>query len=136
MKQPQDVHLSREAGEALRARRDANPLPADDRRVLGQVLTYYVWLLFALREAKLSRKRLQALGFGEKPQPPKPPSADGASGGGSAGGSATPTAPSQEGSSAPAPASRPEQKPPPPGHGRHGAEVYRPAPAVACRHEA
>ena len=29
----------------------------------------------------------------------------------------------------------PEQKPPPPGHGRHGADVYRAAQTVACRHE-
>ena len=28
-----------------------------------------------------------------------------------------------------------EEKPPPPGHGRHGAAVYRAAPTVACRHE-
>jgi hypothetical protein len=41
--------------------------------VLGKVLTCYFWLLFALREAKLSLKRLKALVFGEKPKKPKPP---------------------------------------------------------------
>ncbi len=91
MKQPEDVQLSREEGEALIERLERNTLTAADRRVLGRVLTYYFWLLFALREAKLSLKRLKALVFGEKPKPPKPPPADGAAGGGSAGGNATPT---------------------------------------------
>src|SRR4030095_15312586 len=90
MKQHEDVQLSGEDGEALLARLEANTLTADDRRVLGKVLTYYFWLLFALREAKLSLKRLKALVFGEKPRPPKPPSSDGTSSGGSASGSAGP----------------------------------------------
>ena len=57
MKQPEDVHLIREEGEAMLARLEANTLTAEDRRVLGKVLTFYFWLLFALREAKLSLKR-------------------------------------------------------------------------------
>ena len=77
MKQPEDVHLSREEGEALLARLEANTLTAEDRRVLGKVLTFYFWLLFALREAKLSLKRVKALVFGEKPKKPKPPSSGG-----------------------------------------------------------
>jgi hypothetical protein len=48
MKQPEDVELSREDGEALPARLEANTLTAEDRRMLGKVLTYYFWLLFAL----------------------------------------------------------------------------------------
>ena len=60
MKQPEDVQLSREEGEALLARLEANTLTADDRRVLGKVLTSYFWLLFALREAKWSLKRIKA----------------------------------------------------------------------------
>ena len=87
MKRPEEVHLSLEEGEALLARLEANTLTAEDRRVLGKVLTFYFWLLFALREAKLSLKRLKALVFGEKPKPPKPPSSDGTLRGGSAGGS-------------------------------------------------
>jgi len=75
MKQPEDVQLSREDGEALLARLAANTLTAEDRQVLGKVLTFYFWLLFALREAKLSLKRIKALVSGEKPKPPKPPSA-------------------------------------------------------------
>lgn len=83
MKQPEDVQLSREEGEALIARIERNALSAEDRRLLVKLLTFYFWLLFALREAKLSLKRLKALVFGEKPKKPKPPGAGGAAGGGS-----------------------------------------------------
>ena len=134
MKRPEDVQLSREEGEALLARLEANTLTAEDRQVLGKVLTFYFWLLFALREAKLSLKRVKALVFGEKPKTPKPPWSGGATGGGSAGGSDTQPSASHEGPAS-APTSPPEQKPPPPGHGRQGAEVYRAARTVACRHE-
>jgi hypothetical protein len=134
MKRPEDVQLSREEGEALLARLEANTLTAEDRQVLGKVLTFYFWLLFALREAKLSLKRVKALVFGEKPKTPKPPSSGGATGGGGVGGSDPQPSASPEGLAS-APTSPPEQKPPPPGHGRQGAEVYRAARTVACRHE-
>lgn len=130
MKQPEDVQLSREEGEALLARLEANTLTADDRRVLGKVLTAYFWLLFALREAKLSLKRIKALVFGEKPKPPKPPAA----GGGSAGENDTQANASQGVHSSTSISS--SEKKPPPGHGRQGAEVYRAAQTVVCRHEA
>ncbi len=45
---------------------ERNALSAEDRRVLVQVLTFYFWLLFALREARLRLKRLKTLVFGEK----------------------------------------------------------------------
>jgi transposase len=134
MKRPEDVQLSREEGEALLARLEANTLTAEDRQVLGKVLTFYFWLLFTLREAKLSLKRLKALVFGEKPKPPKPPSSDGPPSGGNVSGSEPPTSASPGGQSAAA-ASPPEKKPSPPGHGRQGAEVYRAAQKVECRHE-
>jgi hypothetical protein len=134
MKQPEDVQLSEEDGEALLARLEANTLSADDRRVLGKVLTSYFWLLFALREAKLSLKRIKALVFGEKPKPPKPPSSGGTSSGRSGEGSIPPTGTSREEQSSTS-ASPPEKKPPRPGHGRQGTEVYRAAQTVACRHE-
>jgi hypothetical protein len=95
MKRPEDIQLSREEGEALLARLEANTLTAEDRRVLGKVLTYYFWLLFALREAKLSLKRLKALVCGEKPKPPKPPVLGGTTGGGSGSGNETQTSASQ-----------------------------------------
>src|SRR5262245_3499570 len=81
MKQPEDVQLSREEGEALIKRIERNALSAEDRQLLVKLLTFYFWLLFALREAKLSLKRLKALVFGEKPKKPKPPMSGGAAGG-------------------------------------------------------
>src|SRR5258708_39909865 len=82
MKQPEDVQLSREDGEALIERIEQNTLSAEDRRVLVKVLTFYFWLLFALREAKLSLKRLKALVFGETPKKREPPSSGGTPSGG------------------------------------------------------
>lgn len=134
MKHPEDVRLSREEGEALIERIERDALSAEDRQLLVKLLTFSFWLLFALREAKLSLKRLKALVFGEKPKKPKPPSSGGTAGGGSTGERAPATGSSQEVSSAAA-SPTPEKKPPPPGHGRHGAEVYRAAQTVACRHE-
>jgi transposase len=135
MKQPEDVQLSREEGEALIERIERNVLSAEDRQLLVKLLTFYFWLLFALREAKLSLKRLKALVFGEKPKPPKPPSSGGAAGGGSPGGQETATSTSPDEASSTA-SSTPEKRPTPPGHGRHGADVYRAAQTVTCRHEA
>lgn len=133
MKQPEDVQLSREDGEALLERLERNRLSADDRRVLGKVLTYYFWLLFALREAKLSLTRLKALVFGEKPKGPKPPASDGGASGGSGGGDEPSAGLSQRVESSPL-SSTLAQKPQLPGHGRHGADVYRAAQTVECRH--
>jgi hypothetical protein len=134
MKRPEDVWLSREEGEALIERIERDALSAEDRRVLVKILTFYFWLLFALREAKLSLKRLKALVFGEKPKKPKPPSSGGTPSGGSASGREVPTGalPEVQGASV---SESPEEKPRPPGHGRQGAEVYRAAQRVECRHE-
>jgi transposase len=136
MKQPEDVQLSREEGEGLLARLEANTLTADDRRMLGKVLTAYFWLLFALREAKLSLKRIKALVFGEKPKPPKPPAAGGTGGGGSTGENTRPASASPSQGVPSSTSTSSSEKKPPPGHGRQGAEVYRAAQTVACRHEA
>jgi transposase len=133
MKQPEDVQLSRDEGEALIERIERNALSAEDRQLLVKVVTFYFWLLFALREAKLSLKRLKALVFGERPKKPKPPSSGGDTGGGSPGEREPVTSTAHEVSPSatwPAP-----EKNAPPGHGRHGAEVYRAAPTVTCRHE-
>jgi transposase len=131
MKRPEDVSLSREEGEALLTRLESNTLTVEDRQVLGKVLTFYFWLVFALREAKLSLKRVKALVFGEKP---KPPASGGTPSGGSDGKSDPSPGASQEVQSLPT-ASPPEKKPPSPGHGRHGADVYRAVTRVECRHE-
>ena len=116
------------------ARLEAHTLTAEDRRGLGKVLTFYFWLLLALREAKLSLKRVKALVFGEKPKKPKPPAPSGTAGDGSGGGSETQTRGAQGRPSA-AVAAEAEKKPHRPGHGRQSATVYRAAQAVECRHE-
>ena len=134
MKRPEEVTLSREEGEALIERIERNTLSAEDRRILVKVLTFYFWVLFALREAKLSLKRLKALVFGEKPKKPKSPPSGGTAGGGSGGERETQPSAAQRGAAS-APAAAAEKKLPPPGHGRHGANVYRAVQTVACRHE-
>ncbi len=92
MKRPEEVTLSREDGEALIERLEKDALTAEDRRVLVKVLTFYFWLLFALREAKLSLKRLRTLVFGEKPKKREPPTLGGTAAGGGAGGNGARTA--------------------------------------------
>jgi hypothetical protein len=134
MKRPDEVTLSREEGEALIERIERNALSVEDRRVLVKILTFYFWLLFALREAKLSLKRLKALVFGEKPKKREPPSSGGTPSGGSGSGTGVKTGTSQDGQIATT-AESTEEKPRPPGHGRQGADVYRAAQTVACRHD-
>jgi transposase len=138
MQCPEEVKLSREDGEALRTRLAADALTAADRRVLDQVLQWYFWLLFALQEARFSLKRLRGLLFGEKPstrQPSPPPGAlsyagsePGRPGSAPACTGAEATQSSEVGRS-PAAAKRR------PGHGRWGADTYRGAERVECRHE-
>ena len=137
MKPPAEVHLSREDGEALRTRLAEDALTAADRRVLDQVLQWYFWLLFALQEATFSLKRLRALVFGEKRSKPQtsPPGASSDASGGLGGASSAPTpavAETTQEAKAEWPPSSGERRP---GHGRQGAEAYRGAEHVVCRHE-
>ena len=134
MKRPEDGRLSREEGEARSERIERKALSAEERRVLVTSLTFYFWLLVALREAQLSLQRLKALVFGEKPKQPKLPSAGGTPGGGSPGGRATKTEEAREVPGA-VPAVASTEQPRPPGHGRQGADVYRAVTRVECRHE-
>jgi hypothetical protein len=92
MKRPEDVTLSREDGEALIERLGKDALTAEDRQVLGKVLTFYFCSLFTLREAQRSLKRLRALVFGEKPKKGAPPTSGGTAAGGGAGGNGARTA--------------------------------------------
>src|SRR4029450_3957775 len=129
MKCPDTIQLSREDGEALRARLAGDALTADDRRVLDHVLQWYFWLLFALQEATVSLKRLRVMLFGEKPKKRQEPPMDPAaaprdSDGGARGADGAPA----QGTRAAASQGRP-------GHGRRGAQAYRGAQPVECRHE-
>jgi transposase len=138
MKCPAEVKLSREDGEALRQRLAGDALTAADRHVLDQVLQWYFWLLFALQEATLSLKRLRILVFGEKRRTPQtsPPGASSDSNGGTGGASSVPVqhavADTVQEATAERPPSAGERRP---SHGRQGAETYRGAEHVVCRHE-
>jgi hypothetical protein len=77
---PDDVKLSREEGDALIERLQANTLTGDDRQRLVKLIRIYFWRTEALRETKISLKRLKRALFGEAKRPPLP------SGGGLAGG--------------------------------------------------
>jgi transposase len=138
MERPDEVHLSREDGEALRTRLAGDALTAADRRVLDQVLQWYFWLLFALQEARFSLKRLRGLLFGEKPSarqtsPPPGVSSQASSGPGGPGSApACAGAEATQSSEAGRPPSAAKRRP---GHGRWGADTYRGAAHVECRHE-
>ncbi len=79
---PDEIKLSREESEALIERIQASSLAGDDQRLLVKLIQLYFWLTVALRETKLSLKRLKRALFGEgKPPPPRPPTAGGPAGG-------------------------------------------------------
>lgn len=86
------------------------------------MLTVYFWLLFAVREAKLSLKRLKTLVVGEKPKKREPLPSGGTASGGSAGGTGAKTGGAQD-VQATAAAESPEGKKRPAGQGRQGADV-------------
>src|SRR5919199_2562627 len=136
MERPDEVHLSRQDGEALLKRLQDDALTAQDRRVLAQVLQWYFWLVFALQEARFSLKRLRALVFGDraKKRPQQPSSGGGSTCGGDAGGpGAAPTeAPGAQADDASTQPSTSERRA---GHGRQGAQAYCGADHVECRHE-
>src|SRR6266540_1463699 len=117
MKRPEEVIRSRDEGEALLARLERDALTAEDRRVLAKGLTFYFWLLFALRAAKLSLKRLKILVFGEKPKKRPPPESGGHAGGGGGRGTEPQVRKDAEGHE---PAEDSSRRP---GHGRAGAVV-------------
>ena len=74
MNRPEDLDLSREAGEALIERLETETWTAEDRQVLIQVVRLYFWLLFALKESKLSLNRFRIMLFGAKAKSRQPPS--------------------------------------------------------------
>ena len=129
MKRPDEVKLSRAEGEALRKRLAEHAVTADDYQVLGHVLEWYFWLIFTLREATLSLKRLRILVFGESSNRRKgpPPGGTGTDPRGPEGGMGNTSL--QAGEAQDTGAHRP-------GHGRLGAQAYGGAQRVECRHEA
>ena len=133
---PDDVKLSREEGQALIERLQANTVTGEDRGLLVKLIQLYFWFTFALRETKISLGRLKRALFGEGQRPPPPPTAgEEALAGADAGsttvaGGATPAA--ESAASVEDPAAPLERRP---GHGRRGADAYPGAERVVCRHE-
>lgn len=152
MRQPDDLNLSREEGEALIERLETQTCTAADLWVVAHVVRLYFWLFFALKESKLSLERFRVMLFGDKSKPPKPPpdaSLGSADAGESDGGLGTASADSQESDAGRRATSEPtgerlsteegagEAKTDAqsrPGHRRLSIEVYSGAERVECRH--
>lgn len=133
MKAPLDeVKLSREEGQALIERLQANALTSEDRGLLVKLIQVYFWFTFALSETKISLSRLKRALFGEGRRPPP---AGGAAASSAAAGGAPPApgnpALTEGPPDAPTPAPSERRR----GHGRRGAEAYPGAERVVCRHE-
>lgn len=123
-------------------RLETDRLSAEDRRLLVKLIQLYFWLTCALRETKLSLKRLKVALFGKGstdtgPKKGRPPNDDGGSLGTGAG-----SAPGQGGLGSvpekPDAEDRPDETGPAErrrGHGRRGAQAYWGAEQVVCRHE-
>jgi transposase len=156
MNRPEDLDLSREDGEALIERLETETWTAEDRQVLIQVVRLYFWLLFALKETKLSLNRFRLMLFGEKAKSRQAPSeassaterpgrGDGVSASGPLCGSAQASSEDHGTASAPvgetptedgeASEADPDDTEPRRGHGRMSAEAYTGAERVECRHE-
>ena len=141
---PDDVKLSREEGQALIERLQANTLTSEDRGLLVKLIQLYFWFTFALRETRISLGRLKRALFGEGQRPSPLPTAGGEALAGAdasstaAAGDATPAAGSAASVEEPA-GVPPEPAPAPParrpGHGRRGADAYPGAERVVRRHE-
>jgi transposase len=150
MSQPETIMLSAAAGEAIIERLAVYAPSRSDCEILIQVLRWYFWLAAAVQEAKLRLKKLRILLRGQGPKPPtlgapEASSVSVASRGDSevAGDKsawdeevAWPTA---AGSQRESVTSAAETSKPHGGHrpgtGRLGAEAYKGAERVACRHE-
>jgi hypothetical protein len=135
MERPDEVHLSRAEGEALRTRLARDALSAADRHVLDQVLQWYFWLLFALQEATFSLKRLRVMLFGDTPKQRQSSSASGSSDGGSGAAEGEAASTVARASTAADHRSQRATGGHRPGHGRQGAAAYPGAQPVTCRHE-
>ncbi len=67
---PDEVKLSREEGQALIERLQANALTSEDRGLLVKLIQLYFWFTFALRETRIGLGRLKRVLFGEGRRPP------------------------------------------------------------------
>jgi transposase len=141
MKRPDEVKFSQADGEALIKRIEASNLAGPDQRLLVQLIRLYFWLTFALQETKVGLKRLKAALFGAGGRSRRhqgPGDKDSSASNGSDKG---PAAEDGQRAAAAAEARRGESQGEETGearrrgHGRKGAEEYRGAMKVVCRHE-
>jgi len=150
MSRPETITLSAAAGEAIIERLSVYAPSRSDCEILIQVLRWYFWLAAAVKEAKLSLKKLRTLLLGQGPKPPTlcEPEASSVSassrgdGEGSGDGSARDeeVGRSTEAESKPeSVASAAETSKPQGGHrpgtGRLGADAYKGAERMECHHE-
>jgi transposase len=149
MKRPEPITLSAEEGEAIMARLAVYAPSRRDCEILIQVMRLYCWLVFALQEAKLSVKRLRDMLFGKSPPPLPLASPDESSASSQADGDETSASvlleaaaggvPTTGAETPPGDVQNQEQAKPKGGHrpgtGRLGADAYRGAERVECRHE-
>ena len=70
MSHPETITLSAAAGEAIIERLAVYAPSRSDCERLLQVLRWYFWLAAAVKEAKLSLKKLRTLLLGQGPKPP------------------------------------------------------------------
>jgi len=142
------ITLSSEEGESLIAQVHQSNLPASVAGRLEQIVRTYFWLVFALREAKLSVKRLRSLLFGSSAQPRGQRESEGESPGEAPGEAAgeeeaveevalgleagAPEAGSGESAGEVPPKAKGGHRA---GTGRLGADAYGGARRVECRHE-
>jgi transposase len=150
MSRPETIMLSAAAGEAIIERLSVYAPSRSDCEILIQVLRWYFWLAAAVKEAKLSLTKLRTLLFGQGPKPPTlcEPAASSVSASSRGDGEVVGdgAARDEEDGRAPEAESQPESvtsaaetsKPQGghrPGTGRLGAEAYKGAERVECRHE-
>jgi len=151
MSRPETITLSAAAGEAIIERLSVYAPSRSDCEILIQVLRGYFWLAAAVQEAKLSLTKLRTLLFGQGPKPlprcePEASSVSTSSRGDGevAGAGAARDAEGEWSTAAGSPpesvASAAETNKPQGGHrpgtGRLGADAYKGAARVECRHEA
>jgi hypothetical protein len=145
-KPTRQVTLSTQEGEAISGRLSAYAPSHTDCEVLIEVLRWYFWLVWIIGEAQLSINKLRSMLFGRAAKPldlsdvarapgwaPSPVDGEGA-GGASWRDEASGSGPGEvEGVLELAPTAKGGHRP---GTGRLGAEAYRGATRVACRHDA
>src|SRR5215813_7744759 len=140
-----NLTLSAEDGEALIARVHRSNLPRADAERVEWVIRMYFYVVFALREAKLSAQRLRSLLFGKGPalSPEASSTAGPADGDGTKASAVLKADAARAGATAnqaaPGESQRSEWAKPAGGHrpgtGRLGAAAYAGATRVECRHE-